>query len=841
MSNFDKKYDAKTREAEILKFWDKNQVFKFDLDSKKPIYSIDTPPPTMSGRMHIGHAFSYTQADFIARYKRMLGFNVFYPFGTDDNGLATEKLVQKNEKVNLRKIPRSEAVKITMNYLKNERSNFVADFKKVGLSCDFDLSYSTISPKSQKVSQKTFIDLYKKGLIEQREGPVPWDRVFQTPIAQAEMEDLEREAFLNYVKAKVEGTENTYVIYATTRPEMVYAVVGMSVQDEGEYVKLKVGDEYWITGAATYLEKYKDFEFEVVEKLSGQDLIGEKVMIPVVKKVIEISHDISVRADFGTGIAYFCTYGGEEDIQWAIRHSVNPVSIIEKDGRLNSLAKEYEGMLADEARSKIIKSMEVEMGPLFMKEKKLQVVKIGERSGAQVEYIVAKQWYVKYLDKKEYFFEMAQKFNWYPEFMKVRLENWIKGLNWDWGFSRQRHFGIPIPVWSDESGKIYLPEEDELPVDPTNYTPKNAPKGVKLIPESDVMDTWFTSASTPFLAIDLISDEKLKKKLFPMNLRPQAHDIISFWLFYTMAKTNLLTEKNPFEDVIVSGWVLDPSGKKMSKSKGNVVVPQEVIDKYSSDAIRFAAAGTKLGNDIPYQEKEVQSGLKVSNKIYNACKFADMLLAETFTKEDLKFDVKDLNSIDRWILCRYYEVIKKSTDAFEKYDYSTAKMAFELFFMRDVADNYLEIVKQRLWKPDEFGLDETKKAQKALYSVLYGVIRGLAPFMPYITEEVYQNFFSKYEEENSIHKTNYPSLEGLDFNESDLELGDKFVEVVSCVRKFKADKQISMKEVLGKVEIVCDKKVQEFIQDSIEDLKSVTSPKEIVFKLGKEFSVNIEK
>ena len=841
MSGFDNKYDPKTREVEILKFWEKNKVFKFDEKSKKPVYSIDTPPPTMSGKMHIGHSFSYTQADFIARYKRMQGHNVFYPFGTDDNGLATEKLVQKNEKVNLRKVSREEAVKITMKYLEKERPNFVADFKRIGLSCDFDLAYSSISPQSQRVSQKTFLDLYNKGLIEQREGPVPWDRVFQTPIAQAEMEDLERDSYLNYVKAKIEGTENTYMIFATTRPELIYAVVGMSVQDVGEYIKIKVGEEYWITGAATVTEKYVDFVYEIVEKLTGEDIIGEKIKIPVVDRVVEITHDIAIKADFGTGIAYFCTYGGEEDIQWASRHNVEPIQLVEKDGRLNKLAKEYDGVMAEEARVKIIKDME-EKGHIIMKEKKSQVVKIGERSGAQVEYIVAKQWYVKYLDKKEYFFEMAQKFNWYPQFMKVRLENWIKGLNWDWGFSRQRHFGIPLPVWYDENGKIYLPEEDELPVDPTSYRPKNVPKNIKLVGESDVMDTWFTSASTPYLAIDLVSDESMKKKLFPMSLRPQAHDIISFWLFYTMAKSNLLTKKNPFNDVIVSGFVLDPQGKKMSKSKGNTVSPQEIIEKYSSDGIRFAAAGTKLGSDIPYQEKEIQSGVKVSNKIYNACKFADMLLKD-FDKKDRKFEIKDLNSIDRWILYRYYDVMQKATEAFEKYDYATAKSLYEGFFMRDIADNYLEIVKERLWKPEIYGEIETKKAQKALYTALYGAVRGLAPFMPYITEEVYQNFFSKFENEKSIHQSVWPNWDKKEDKKEIsqlIEIGNNFINVVATARKFKAENQMSMKDELNKIEIICDTKTRNFIEESIADLKSVTWAKEIIFSKG-EFKVKIKK
>lgn len=828
---FDKKYSPKEKEKEIRTFWEDNKIFKFDEKTTKPIYSIDTPPPTLSGKMHVGHAFSFSQQDFVARYKRMKGFEVFYPFGTDDNGLATEKLVQKQRKVNLRKVDRKEAVKIVLDFLKEERPEFIQDWKNIGMSCDFDLSYSTIDNHSQTISQKSFLELVDKGLIERRKGPVMWDRQFQTAIAQAELEDVTRKAFLNYVKAKIEGTGSTYMIYATTRPELCFAVVGMSVEDEGEYVKLKVGEEYWITGKHTYEEKFKDFDFEVVEELNGQDLIGEKVRIPVVDRVIEISHDIAVKADFGTGIAYFCTYGGIEDIEWASRHNIEPVELLEKDGRLNKLGGKYEGMLSDEARKKIISDME-DADHIIFKEEREQIVNVGERSGTEVEFIVSNQWYVKYLDKKEYFWEMAEKFNWHPEFMKGRLENWIKGLNWDWGFSRQRHFGIPIPVWyCSKCDKKHYADKNKLPVDPTE---DKAPVeecscgNRELIGETDVFDTWFTSASTPIIASKLVEDEELYKKVFPMNLRPQAHDIINFWLFYTMAKTNLQYGVNPFEDVTVSGWVLDPKGKKMSKSKGNTISPQEMIEKYSADAIRYAAGGTKLGYDIPFQEKELQTGIKVTNKLYNANKFAAMLLEE-FNSEDREFKFDELKSIDKWIISRLHHTLKVATEAFEKYDYAKAKSEMDLFFMRDVADNYIEIIKQRLWKPEEFGKENAMKAKKALYNSLYAVLRGLAPFMPYITEDIYQNFYKEFEKVESIHRTSWPEYKTEFIDDKLIEAGDGFVDVVKAVRKFKSEKQVSMKAELEVLKVECPDEYNEFIENSLADLKAVTGAKIVEF------------
>ncbi len=829
---FEKKYEAKEKEPQIRKFWEENNIYKFDEDSSKVVFSIDTPPPTISGKMHIGHAFSFTQTDFTARYKRMKGFEVFYPFGTDDNGLATEKLVQKEKKVNLRQIPREEAIKICMEFLKEERPHFVDDFQRIGLSCDFNLDYSTINDHSRKISQKTFLDLAKKKLVYKKEGPVMWDRVFQTPIAQAELEDKEIKSTMNYIKAKLVGTDHTYLIYATTRPELLFACAGFSVEDQGDYVKLKINNEFWIISAKTYEENMKKFKienYEVIEELKGQNIIGEKITIPITNKEIEITHDVAVKADFGTGIAYFCSYGGLEDIEYFARHKLEPIQVLNPDGKLNNKCLKYEGKIAVEARPEIIKDLK-EKSDLIFSESITHIVNVGERSGVEVEYIVTKQWYVKYLDKREYFFEMAQKFNWYPEFMKHRLENWIKGLNWDWGFSRQRHYGIPIPAWHcKKCGEAIFADETQLPVDPTNTKPKNKCKcgSDKFKAETDIMDTWFTSASTPFLAIELVKNKEMKKKLFPMDLRPQAHDIINFWLFYTMAKTNLLHEENPFKNVAVSGWVLDPQGKKMSKSKGNTISPQEIVGKYSNDAIRFAASSTKLGNDIPFQEKEVQSGIKLVNKLYNANKFAAMLF-DDFKQTDKKINLKELSSIDKWLLAKMQETIKEADIAFENYDYQKAKQLYYDFFMSDIADNYIEIVKKRLWQKEE----NYKSAQQTLYYALYNSLKGLAPIVPFITEEIYQNFYSNYEKEKSIHQTNYPQTTNEYENKELIEQGNNYLEIIATIRKYKTEKQLSMKAEIETLTIECDKKLKEFIENSMEDLKAVTTSEKIEFGKG---------
>ncbi len=821
-------YDPKVSEKKWQQFWEQKNIFAFDeKDDTKEVYSIDTPPPTLSGKMHLGHAFSFSQQDFIARYKKLAGFNVYYPFGTDDNGLATEKLVQKHRKVNLRKLPRDEAIKICLEYLEEERPKFIQDWKNIGMSCDFNKCYSTIDDYSRKISQKSFLDLSKKKLVYRKEGPVVWDRVFQTAIAQAELEDKKRTSFLNYIKAKFQDEENTYAIYATTRPELLYASVGVSIEAKGKYVKIKVGDEFWITGATTLKEKFKDFDYEVIEEISGKDLEGRKVQIPISNNIISLGDDISVKADYGTGIVYYCTYGGVECIEWMTRHpNVEVIDILTTDGRLKENCGKYVGQLCEEARKEIVKDLELTK-QLIMREQVDQIVNVGERSGVEVEIIVSKQWYVKYLDRKEEFLEASQELNIMPSHMRHRLDNWIKGLNWDWGFSRQRHYGIPIPVWYDKEGKIYYADESQLPVDPTKDRPLSAPKDIELIPELDVLDTWFTSSSTPFLATELLKGTKAHSegKLFPMALRPQAHDIINFWLFYTMAKTRLLHDRtNPWKDVTISGFVLDPKGNKMSKSKGNVIAPQEVVEKFSADAIRYWAATSKLGEDLPYQEKDVKTGQKFVNKLWNASKFSCMHL-EDF---ELTAEQTVTQTFDHWLLTKLQKTIQDATVQFDNYEYAKAKATIEKFFWQDFCDQYLEIIKDRLYKPEERGDSERRSAQLALRESLYAVVKMMAPITPHITEEVYQLFFKKSEKYESVHASPWPTTKMENIDSSCEEKGDMAIDVINAIRKYKSTNQLSLKEEL--TSITLESSHQENFKGTIDDLKSVLHVKDILFQ-----------
>jgi len=781
-------YNPKEAEPRIQKFWEEKNIYKADEDTKKPVYSIDTPPPTVSGKMHLGHAFSYSQQDFIARYKRMRGFEVYYPFGTDDNGLATEKLVQRGKKVNLRNVERHEAIKICLDFLKEERPRFIQDWKNIGMSCDFSLCYSTIDDYSRKISQKSFLDLVKKGLVYRKEAPVIWDTVFQTAIAQAELENIERKSFFNDIIFTTEDGEKLTI--GTTRPELLGACAALFAHPEDE--------------------RYKKY-------------FGKYAYSPLYKVKVPILADDKADPEKGTGMVMCCTFGDQTDIEWYKKHNLPLRMVITKDGRMNEASGKYSGMKIEDARKEIIDDLK-QAGLLVNQREITQAVNVGERSGQPVEIINSKQWYVNYLNKRDLFLQSSEELNWHPAHMKHRLDNWIKGLNWDWSVSRQRKFGVPIPVWYDKEGEVYYADEKQLPVDPLKDRPLNTPSGKELIPEKDVFDTWFTSASSPFLAINLMEGKPIHKKLFPMNLRPQAHDIINFWLFYTMAKTQLLQSANPWSEVTISGFVLDPKGNKMSKSKGNVVAPQDVIAKYSADAIRFWAATSKLGEDLPYQEKDVLTGQKFVNKLWNASKFTIMHL-EDYQESPV------IEVFDKWLLHKLQNIIKECTQSFDSYEYSKTKAEVEKFFWHVLCDQYLEIVKDRLYNQEDRGVEAKRSAQSALYGSLLSVLKMTAPVMPHITEEVYRSYFKEKDGFESIHLSGWPKFDPDYLDDKAVLAGDLGVDIINAVRKFKSEQQLSLKEELSQLVLVSDEEgLEEMIQGIKADLKAVLKVKEIIFE-----------
>lgn len=808
-----KRYNPQEAEEKWQTYWEKENIFAFDQESKKPIFSIDTPPPTVSGKMHMGHAFSYTQGDFIARYQRLCGKNVFYPFGTDDNGLATERLIEKTKGVSSKKMERQAFIDLCLETLKEIRPNFIKDWKHIGMSCDFNISYSTINDHCRKISQRSFVELHKSGRIYQKKAPIIFCPTCKTAIAQVEMEDVEKNTTLNFIRAKL--TDGRFMIYATTRPELHPGCVGISIDQKGQYVTAERDTgEKWILSKSAVERMQEEFPMKIIEEFQGKVLIGKEVEIPFAENKVTISHDLSVNTDYGSGVVYYCSYGGLDCVEWMARHKEStPVHVMDESGTYT--VGPAKGMKSPEARKEILKLLE-ENNSLIKKQKMKHTVNVHERCGTDIEYVATKQWFVKYLELREEFLKQGSELNWFPPHMKVRYDNWIKGLQWDWCISRQRHFGIPIPIWyHKETGEAILPEESQLPVDPLKDLPKGYSKD-QVIPEKDVLDTWATSSMTPQLAIELFPKE-IQEKLFPMNLRPQAHDIITFWLFNTLVKSQLHHNVNPWKDVVISGHAQDPHGKKMSKSKGNVVEPQVMIEKYSADALRFWAAGSKLGDDLPFKEKDLVTGMRFVNKLWNASKFSLEHL-----QDQGEATVSEI--MDQWLLSKLQRLIKTSTENFEKYEYSKAKAETEKFFMQIFCDNYLEIVKDRLYNPETRGEEARKSGQKALGKTLLSVLKLLAPIMPHITEEIYQLGFK---EAKSIHIGGWPTVQEELIDEKAEQVGDIVLDLIAAVRKWKSEQQLSLKEELK--ELIIAQEHKQLLASALEDLKAVTKVNKITF------------
>ncbi|MGM5484876.1 MAG: valine--tRNA ligase [Nanobdellota archaeon] len=785
------KYKPEEAEERWVRYWLENKIYKFDPKSEKEVFSIDTPPPTVSGAMHLGHAFSFSQQDIIARYKRMKGFNVFQPFGTDDNGLATERLIEKKKKVKATRMDREEFINLCLKTLDEElRPSYIEDWKRIGMSCDWDIFYTTISPDSRKISQKAFLDLVKKERVYRKNAPVMWDPVLQTALSQVELEDKEIQSKFNDIMFKTEDGEEVTV--STTRPELLSACVAVFVHPEDEKNK--------------YLE-------------------GKKMIVPFYHHKVSVMADQRVDPEKGSGVVMCCTFGDQNDIEWYKAYDLPLKEAIAKDGRMTSLAGKFEGMKVKEAREKIIEEMK-ETGELTHQEDITHVVNVGERSGAEIEFIHSKQWFIRYLDLKDDFLKRGEELNWYPAHMKHRYDNWVKGLQWDWCISRQRFSGVPFPVWYDkETGEPVYPKEEQLPVDPM----KDVPEGYssdQLLPEKDVMDTWATSSLTPHLAADRFKGQPVYDKIFPMSLRPQAHDIISFWLFNTVVRSHLHDGSLPFYDVMISGWALDPKGKKMSKSKGNVIKPQDVIQKYGADAVRYWAAESSIGEDIPYKEKDLVTGKKTVTKILNASKFAIMHL------KDYEGYDGELCFMDRWILSKLNRVIKTATESFDKYEYSKAKHAIDNFFWNVFCDHYLEIVKDRLYNPGRRGEESRKSAQKTLYTVVDSVIKLFAPIMPFITEEVYHMHFAEKEGRMSVHLSDWPEHYDELIDDELEEEGDYFTKVLSEVRKYKSENNLSLKEELPKLRVNREIKAKD-------DFRAASKVKEIEEEPSEEFKAEI--
>lgn len=790
------RYNPKEAEPKWQNYWEEHKIFEFHPDKKRTTYSVDTPPPTVSGKMHLGHAFSYTQQDIIVRFQRMQGKNVFFPFGTDDNGLPTERLVEKNKNILSTKMKREDFVKICLEVIKEEKPKFIQSWKDIGMSADFKHSYSTIDKHSQITSQASFLDLFQKGRIFQQESPVAWCVSCQTAIAQAEFESVDMTSHFNDIAFSCGGKE---LVVATTRPELIPACVALFHHPDDE--------------------RYKPLK-------------GKFAQVPLFNYEVPVLADETVDKEKGTGLMMVCTFGDKEDVDKWYRFKLPLRVVFTKNGRMNELAGQFEGKKIKEARKEILEKLQ-QSGALLKQKEIVHAVNVHERCKTELEFLKTKQWYIRVLDKKEELLEAANKITWYPLHMKVRYDHWVQNLNWDWCISRQRPFGIPIPVWTcTKCGKHLLPDKKDLPVDPSSQKPTKICScgSLEMMGELDVFDTWMTSSLSPEIAgnwmhqgeYDFKHDEKNS-----FDLRPQAHDIIRTWLFYTVVKSHFHFNRVPWKRVIISGHAQDPQGRKMSKSLGNIVEPQEMIKKYSADALRFWAAGSTLGDDLPFMEKDLVTGQKFINKLWNASKFSLQHLEDYQPKEER---ITITEPFDRWMLSKLQKLIKECTETFEAYEYSRTKAAVEVFFWHTLCDLYLEIVKDRLYNSQQRGEAARKSAQYVLYQSLLSILKMIAPITPHITEEIYQHFFVQHEKQKSIHLSAWPDADKKFINEHAELAGELGVDIIKVVRKWKAEQHKSMKEEIKKLVLVStEKDFVDTVKSLERDLKAVLNVKEIVF------------
>jgi len=690
---------------------------------------------------------SYAQAEFIVRYKRMRGFNVYYPMGFDDNGLPTERFVEKKYKVDKSKITRPEFVKLCLEETQKGAATYRQLWQDLGISVDWNHTYSTINEHSQRIAQASFIDLYNKGHLYRAEKPVMWCIHCQTTLAQADLEDMKRETDFVHIEVPVEG--GGMLTFATTRPEMYPSCVGISIHP---------GDKRY--------QKY----------------VGKIVTMPLTNKKLLLTTDEKIDPGFGTGVVYYCSSGDAQFLDWETRHPIadtDKVYLLGPDGHMNANAGKYEGLTITEAKLQITADL-TELGVVKKVEKIEQVVNVHERCDTPIEYITSKQWFIKIAGQKEKWLEQGRQINWYPESRRNDYETWVNGLVWDWCVSRQRYYGVPIPIWYDKkTGEPVLPDISELPVDPTQYTPRGY-KAEDLLPENDVLDTWATSSLSPQIIAGLIKAEETQKRLYPATLRPNAFEIIRTWDFYSIVRGYYENGHLPFRDIMISGHGLAEDGRKLSKRLSNYLPSQELIAKYGADAIRYWATGARLGQNLHFSETEIGMGHKTAVKLHNVARFLSMHIETT--------DDGELEHADAWILHELNATIQGVTKAFEEYAYSRARDILDGFFWSKFADYYIEFIKYRL-----FGEDASSKtaAIQTLKAVFLAVLKMYAPIMPFITEQIYQDLYKEREGVKSIHLNSWPEEMALN---SDLHIDDfpQALAAIDEIRKHKAEQQLSL-------------------------------------------------
>jgi valyl-tRNA synthetase len=827
--------------------WDSSKTYSFDKSApKSQIFSIDTPPPTVSGSLHVGHVFSYTHTDLIARYQRMIGKEVYYPMGWDDNGLPTERRVQNfygvrcdptlgyidnfqppfeggdgksSKAADQVPISRRNFIELCERLTLEDEKQFEALWRQLGLSIDWSQTYQTISPDAQAVSQKAFLNNLSRGEAYQAMAPTLWDVTFRTAVAQAELEDRDQPGA--YHRIGFDGPEGKIFI-ETTRPELIPACVALVAHPDDE--------------------RYQKF-------------FGKSVTTPLFGVEVPVLAHRLAQKDKGSGIAMICTFGDVTDVIWWRELDLPNRAILGWDGRILNEApdainspkalqifSELAGKTVFSARQRIVELL-TESGDMIGEAKPItHPVKFFEKGDKPLEIVSTRQWYLRNGGRDEalrdQLIKLGKDLRFHPDFMRVRFENWVNGLTGDWLVSRQRFFGVPIPVWYalDAEGNpdyenVITPTEASLPVDPSSqcpdgYTEEQRGKPNGFVGEVDILDTWATSSLTPQLAGGWISDPEKYAKVFPFSLRPQGQDIIRTWLFSTVLRSFQEENQLPWSDAALSGWILDPDRKKMSKSKGNVVVPNDLLDEHGSDAVRYWAAAARLGTDAAFDVGQMKVGRRLAIKVLNAAKFV-------LSFELASDQVEVTEAIDQAMLAALGEVVTGATKAFEGYDHTKALELTESFFW-NFTDDYLELVKERAYgqKTDPAA---QASAVSALRIALLSITKLLAPFIPFAAEEAWSWW-----QEGSVHRASWPAPDALAaFTDSQTpNLISLASQALIGIRKAKSDEKLSMKAEISSLTIEANESDIEALKLIESDLKAVGKIDQISYKVSDSLAIS---
>ncbi|MCL5436892.1 MAG: valine--tRNA ligase [Candidatus Dependentiae bacterium] len=793
----EKFFDYQQAEPRLRELWEKKEIYATVKSAET--FTVDTPPPTVSGRLHIGHLCSYTQTDVIVRYHRLSGRPIFYPMGFDDNGLPTERFVELKRNITPQQVGRKEFINICMQEIAGAEAEFEALWRRMGLSVDWSMKYSTLTPLVRRISQTSFLHLLKKGLVYRREDPAIYCTAYRTTVSQADLEDVEKETLFTEILFTTNDGER--LVIATTRPELLPSCVALLYNPSDT--------------------RYKH-------------LADREAIVPLFGHRVPILADEKVQVDKGTGLVMCCTFGDKMDIDWFRRYKFPYRPSIGLDGRWLPNTGVLAGLKVAEARARVLELLS-EQNFIVKQEKIRHTVSIYERSKKEVEYLMLPQWFVKILPYKAELLALADTIDWSPAFMKTRFIDWVQNLQWDWCISRQRYSGIPFPIWYDkETGQIYTPDEKKLPLDPRDDAfPGTVPAGVELIPETDVMDTWNTSSLSPYICEALYKGtdagmfDATELTFLPMGMRPQAHDIIRTWTFDTMVKTWLHHRVAPWKSIVISGHVLAAAGGKISKSKGGASLePEQLLEQYPADVLRYWASSGTLGQDIAFSENTLKIGNKLVTKLWNACRFA----REHLQGEEWKSPSIHLRgSLNEWILHRATAMFSRYRDCFTRNEYSLALEAVEQFFWNDFCDNYLEFIKFHFFEPDTFEAAEVAATRWTLANLMLRLLQLFAPFMPYVTEELYQLIFAEVVGAPSIHVTRFDAVQTPFATTSASSKIPFFLALVDQIRRMKSEKGLSLKTDLADCVIVAPIPVTDFLKGLEETIKGITCAKAIAY------------